>query len=178
VSIQWRLDPDSGELVPADGLSAAVMERAEKPCNHGALKSFNGHARITGPCGDTMEYWIQVAHDKIDQIGFTTTGCGTSRAAGSMATELAVEKTIDEAEKIQQADILTALGGLPKDSEHCALLASNTLKAAILDYRDRQKTKSAQNCDSCTKKEYPSKNRGQNESEQEFQERRDLERRM
>jgi nitrogen fixation NifU-like protein len=115
------------------------MERSEKPFNYGALETFNGHARITGPCGDTMEYWLQVAEERIDQIGFTTTGCGTSCAAGSMATELAAGKALDEAVKIEQAVILTALGGLPKDSEHCALLASNTLKVAILDYRSRPK---------------------------------------
>jgi Mrp family chromosome partitioning ATPase len=178
MDVKWVFDPDSGELVPGEGLSAAVMERAEKLCNYGPLDSFNGHARITGPCGDTMEYWIQVADEKIERIGFTTTGCGTSRAAGSMATELAARKSLDEANHVEQADILTALGGLPKDSEHCALLASNTLKAAILDYQNRQNAKSAQKCDSCTKQECPSKNRAQNESDQEFQERRDLERRM
>ncbi|MBM4093015.1 MAG: iron-sulfur cluster assembly scaffold protein, partial [Planctomycetes bacterium] len=92
-----------------------------------------GHARITGPCGDTMEFWVQVADGQIAQIGFTTTGCGSSRSAGSMATELAVNRLLGEAARIEQPDILKALGGLPKDSEHCALLAANTLKAAIHD---------------------------------------------
>jgi nitrogen fixation NifU-like protein len=80
-----------------------------------------------------MEFWVQVTEGHIVRAGFTTTGCGSSRAAGSMATELAVSRPIDEADRIEQADILKALGGLPKDSEHCALLAANTLKAAIHD---------------------------------------------
>jgi nitrogen fixation NifU-like protein len=133
VSIKWIFDQQSGELRLDDGISPAALERFNKPCNFGPLESFDGHARITGPCGDTMEFWLQVADGRIDRIGFTTTGCGPSRAAGSMATELAVGNPLDEAAKIEQADILTALGGLPKESEHCALLASNTLKAAILD---------------------------------------------
>jgi len=95
------------------------------------LEKYSGHSRITGPCGDTMEFWLQVVDGRIERIGFTTTGCGPSRAAGSMATELALGKTLDEAAKIGQAEILAALGGLPKDSEHCALLASNTLRAAM-----------------------------------------------
>ncbi|MGW8256801.1 MAG: iron-sulfur cluster assembly scaffold protein, partial [Thermoguttaceae bacterium] len=59
---------------------------------------------------------------------------GPSVAAGSMATELALGKPLEEAVKIEQTDILTSLCGLPKESEHCALLASNTLKAAILKH--------------------------------------------
>ena len=59
-----------------------------------------------------------------------------------MATELAVDRPIREAGFIEQADILEALGGLPKDSEHCALLASNTLKAAIRDYLSRSMSQS------------------------------------
>jgi Mrp family chromosome partitioning ATPase len=154
------------------------MERSEKPFNYGALESFNGHARITVPCGDTMEYWLKISGERIDRIGFTTTGCGTSRAAGSMATELTAGKAIDEVVKIEQADILTALGGLPKDSEHCALLASNTLKAAIHDFRSRSKPEPTPQCDECSKSECPSKNRHSNESAEEFQERQKLEKRM
>jgi nitrogen fixation NifU-like protein len=78
-----------------------------------------------------MEFWIQTQRGKITQAGFTTTGCGTSRAAGSMAVELALGKTLLEAFCIEQSDILEALGGLPEEGEHCALLASDTLKEAI-----------------------------------------------
>jgi ATP-binding protein involved in chromosome partitioning len=178
VSINWVLDPDSGDMRPVEGLSPAVLERFDKPHNYGPLESFDGHARITGPCGDTMEFWLQIADGRIDRIGFTTTGCGTSRAAGSMATELTIGKPTYEAGNISQANILTALGGLPQDSEHCALLASNTLKAAIQDYQDRQHTKLSPECGECSKSECPSKHRRAEESEQQFQDRRDLERRM
>jgi nitrogen fixation NifU-like protein len=133
VNIQWVFDNQSGELGTDAGISPAALERFYNPRNYGPLESFDGHARITGPCGDTMEYWLQVADGRIDRIGFTTTGCGASRAAGSMAAEMAIGKPLEEAAKIEQADILTALGGLPKESEHCALLASNTLKVAILN---------------------------------------------
>lgn len=111
-----------------------VPDHAQNPRNHGPLNNFNGHARITGPCGDTMEFWVSVLDDTIERIGFTTTGCGTSHAAGSMTTCMAKGRSIKEALDIQQKDVLDALGGLPKESEHCALLASNTLKAACEDY--------------------------------------------
>lgn len=116
-------------------LSAPVMERAERPRNYGAIDPFDGHAKITGPCGDTMEFWIRVNEGLIEAIGFTTTGCGPSRAAGSMATELVIGRAVKEAEQLQQPDILEALNGLPSESEHCALLAVNTLKAAVKHFQ-------------------------------------------
>lgn len=115
-------------------ISPQVAARSQNPSNYGPLTIWNGHARITGPCGDTMEFWIEVTDKQVVHIGFTTTGCGPSRAAGSMAAELAVGRSLGEAGSIEQDDILQALSGLPKDYEHCALLASNTLKAAICDY--------------------------------------------
>jgi len=130
--------------LPVHGqLSPSVQERFHKPRNYGPLPQFDGHARITGPCGDTMEFWVQVDREHIARVGFTTTGCGSSRAAGSMATELATGKTFDECVQIEQSDILLALGGLPKESEHCALLAANTLIAALRDFERRQARETA-----------------------------------
>ena len=120
---------------PTQGqVSAQALERFEQPRNYGPLESLDGHARITGPCGDTMEFWLRMNEGRIAEASFTTDGCGPSRAAGSMATELAIGKPLTEAAQIEQAHILTALGGLPEESQHCALLASNTLKAAITDF--------------------------------------------
>jgi nitrogen fixation protein NifU and related proteins len=122
------------ELADFLNVVSSVSDHAQNPHNHGPLEDFNGRARITGPCGDTMEFWISALDDKIEQIGFTTTGCGTSHAAGSMATCLAKGKSISYTLNIHQKDILDALGGLPKENEHCALLAVNTLKATCEDY--------------------------------------------
>ena len=120
-------------------VSSQALERFERPRNYGPLESFDGHARITGPCGDTMEFWLQVRQRHIVEASFTTDGCGPSRAAGSMAIELAIGKPLTEAAQIEQAHILTALGGLPEESQHCALLASNTLKAAINDFGSKDR---------------------------------------
>lgn len=121
--------------IPIQGqLSPAAAERAVRPRHYGPLAQFNGRARVTGPCGDTMEYWLQVREGRIAEIGFTTDGCGPSRAAGSMAAELAIGKPPRAAARIEQADILGVLGGLPKESEHCALLAANTLRSAVRDF--------------------------------------------
>jgi nitrogen fixation NifU-like protein len=128
---------DLQALVMADArkiYSETVIDHAMNPRNLGDMQDADGYARVTGPCGDTMEVWLKVSHDTINDIKFMTDGCGTSIASGSMMTELAKGKTTREALKMSQQEILDSLGGLPEDSRHCAILAANTLKAAIMDY--------------------------------------------
>lgn len=117
--------------------SEAAIEHGMNPRNVGEIDDANGFGRITGPCGDTMSIWLKIDGDVILDAGFTTDGCGTSLASGSMVTELAKGKILSEAQKISQQDVLDALGGLPEEGEHCALLAANTLKEAIGDYLQR-----------------------------------------
>jgi len=112
-----------------------VIDHAMNPRNVGNLENADGFARETGSCGDTMEIWLEVKNDIIGRATFMTDGCGTSIAAGSMVTEMAKGKSSREMQSISQQDVLNALGGLPEESEHCALLAANTLKLAIRDYR-------------------------------------------
>ncbi len=114
--------------------SEKTIDHFLNPRNLGEISSPDGFARITGPCGDTMEIRLRVKDDKVLNASFWTDGCGCSIASGSMITELAKGKAIAEAQKISQEHVLDALGGLPDDDAHCALLAANTLKEAIRDY--------------------------------------------
>jgi nitrogen fixation NifU-like protein len=116
------------------GYSPVVIDHAQNPRNVGSIHDADGFAQVTGPCGDTMQIWLKVKHDTIANASFSTDGCGTTIAAGSMITEMARGKSLGLAQKINQQDVLEALGGLPEESEHCALLAANTLKEAIRDY--------------------------------------------
>jgi len=114
--------------------SETTIDRFMNPRNLGELEDADGFGRVTGSCGDTMEIWLKVKDGTIAQATFLTDGCGTSIASGSMTTEMAKGRTLAEARKISQENILNALGGLPQESQHCALLAANTLKEAIKDY--------------------------------------------
>jgi nitrogen fixation NifU-like protein len=114
--------------------SEAAIEHGMNPRNLGELEDADGFAKVTGSCGDTMSIWLKVKGSTIANASFMTDGCGTSIASGSMVTEMAKGKTLNEAKKTTQRDVLDALGGLPQESEHCALLAADTLKAAIKDY--------------------------------------------
>jgi len=119
--------------------SEATIDHSMNPRNVGDLEDADGFAKVTGPCGDTMEIWLRVKNSAISDASFMTDGCGTTIASGSIVTELAKGKSVGEAHKISREDVLNALGGLPEESEHCALLAANTLKAAIRDYLAMQK---------------------------------------
>ena len=128
-----RLAEELQKEVWAD-YSSVVIDHAQNPRNVGSIPDADGFASVTGPCGDTMEIWLRVRDSAIKEATFWTDGCGTAIAAGSMVTELAKGKAVNEALRITQQDVLDALGGLPEDSVHCALLAANTLKEAISDY--------------------------------------------
>jgi nitrogen fixation NifU-like protein len=121
------------------GYSPVVIDHAKNPRNVGSIQDADGFAQVTGPCGDTMQIWLKVKHDTIANASFLTDGCGTTIAAGSMITEMARGKSLSLAQKISQQDVLEALDGLPEESQHCALLAANTLKEAIRDYLTMKK---------------------------------------
>ena len=114
--------------------SDTVIDHAMNPRNVGEISDADGFARIKGPCGDTMQIWIEVNNNIITNITFITDGCGTSAASGSMITVMAKGKNIGQVQKFTRHDVLSALDGLPEENEHCALLAANTIKAAIRDY--------------------------------------------
>jgi nitrogen fixation NifU-like protein len=116
------------------GYTEVVIDHAQNPRNVGSIPDADGFASVTGPCGDTMKIWLKVRNGAIKQATFWTDGCGTSIAAGSMVTEMVKGETIATALRTTQQDVLDALGGLPEESVHCALLAANTVKEAAKDY--------------------------------------------
>jgi len=129
------------ECTGLKGFSAVARDHATHPRNHGQLEDFEGLARITGPCGDTMVFWLSIRNGNVEKTSFITDGCCSSLACGSMATSLAEGRRVEDAAALRQQDILDALGGLPPEFEHCALLAALTLKAACEDYLIRQEEK-------------------------------------
>jgi len=114
--------------------SEKVIERWLNPKYMGEMESPQGHGKVTGTCGDTVQIFLRINNNKIIDARFITDGCATTIAAGCMACELAIGKPLREAFKITKEIILEQLGGLPEESIHCALLASDTLRAALTDY--------------------------------------------
>jgi nitrogen fixation NifU-like protein len=134
VSSSWDKFEEMVKAKMLEVYSEAVVEHSMNPKNMGEIEGADGSARVTGPCGDSMQLWLKLKGEIIQEVSFLTDGCGTSVASGSMVTEMAKGKKLSQVRKISQEDVLNALGGLPEESEHCALLAADTLKAAIRDY--------------------------------------------
>ncbi len=111
-----------------------VIDHALRPRNMSEAKGASGYGKVTSSCGDTMEIWLEVVANTVTAVTFATDGCGATLACGSILTELAKGKSIPLALSISQGDVLSTLGGLPQGNKHCALLAVNTLRAAIKDY--------------------------------------------
>jgi nitrogen fixation NifU-like protein len=118
--------------------SETVIRKWINPRQMGEIRNPQGYGQVIGPCGDTLKIFLKIQGDRIMDARFVTNGCMTTIAAGCMACELAIGKRTGEAFTIGQELILEELGGLPAESEHCALLASNTLRTALNDYLEKK----------------------------------------
>ena len=116
-----------------------VMEHFMNPRNVGELENPDGIGTYGSPvCGDMMQITIKVVDEVIVDAKFKTFGCGSAIALSSMATEMIIGKTIDEASAITNKEIVSELGGLPAVKIHCSVLADHTIKNAIFDYANKQ----------------------------------------
>ncbi|HDM37089.1 MAG TPA: iron-sulfur cluster assembly scaffold protein [Candidatus Syntrophoarchaeum butanivorans] len=141
VSTLDELVDDIQQAIIRDALeifSERVVEEALNPKNVGMIEDPDGASRITGPCGDTMEIYLKIEDERIIEARFLTDGCGPTIACGSVLTELIRGKTVEEASRLNDEEILSVLGDLPEEHLHCPVLAVNTLKEAIADYRRRK----------------------------------------
>ncbi|HUV56307.1 MAG TPA: iron-sulfur cluster assembly scaffold protein [Dehalococcoidales bacterium] len=133
MSVDWE---EILETAMKQMYSETMLDHGRNPRNLGDLEETNAFGIVNSPCGDTtMAMWLKVEDNKIADIGFTTDGCMTTLATGSITTEMAKGKTLIDAGQISQQDISDALEGLPKAIEHCALLAVDTLREAIANYQ-------------------------------------------
>jgi nitrogen fixation protein NifU and related proteins len=120
--------------------SEKVLEHFRHPHNVGKIEDADGKAIEGSPaCGDMVSVYIKVDPDKntLSDIKFESYGCASNIATGSIITELAKGKTIDEAKKITWKEASEALGGLPKIKAHCSVLAVEGLRSAIQNYEER-----------------------------------------
>jgi len=115
-----------------------VYQRWRNPRFMGIMHDADGQAKVTGPCGESMEIFLKFDDNRIVTASFQTDGCGPSVVCGSYAAEMALGKVPDDIFEITGASILTELGGLPPEHTHCASLAAESLQAAIDDYMIKQ----------------------------------------
>ncbi len=120
--------------------SEKVMDHFMNPRNVGEIENADGVGEVgNARCGDIMKVSLKIENDIIVDVKFKTFGCGAAIATSSMATELIKGKTIDEALAITNKTVADALDGLPPVKMHCSVLAEEAIKAAIEDYKKKQK---------------------------------------
>jgi nitrogen fixation NifU-like protein len=120
--------------------SELVMEHFRNPRNVGRMENPDAKSIEGSPaCGDMVAVYLQVDEktQTITDIKFESYGCASNIATGSIITELAKGKTLEEAKKITWKQASEALGGLPPIKTHCSVLAVDGLQAAIQNYEER-----------------------------------------
>jgi nitrogen fixation NifU-like protein len=120
--------------------SEKVLKHFRNPKNVGEIKNPDGRATEGSPaCGDMVSVSLKIDEKtkKIEDIKFKSYGCASNIATGSIITEMAKGKTLDEAKKISWKQASDALGGLPAIKTHCSVLAVDGLRAAIRNYEEK-----------------------------------------
>ncbi len=119
--------------------SEKVMDHFTNPRNVGEIPDADGVGEIgNAKCGDIMKMYIKVKDGRIADVKFKTFGCGSAIATSSIATEMIMGQTLEDALKLSNKAVVEALDGLPAHKIHCSVLAEQAIKAAIADYYTRQ----------------------------------------
>ncbi len=119
--------------------SDKVIDHFSNPRNVGEIPDADGVGEVgNAKCGDIMKIYLKIIDDIIVDVKFRTFGCGAAVATSSMATEMILGKTVDEALQLTNKAVAQALDGLPPVKMHCSLLAEEAVKAAIVDYKKKK----------------------------------------
>lgn len=121
--------------------SDKVLDHYENPRNVGKWDPADdiGTGMVGAPaCGDVMRLQIKVENDIITDAKFKTYGCGSAIASSSLVTEWVKGRTLDQAMEIKNTDLAEELA-LPPVKIHCSVLAEDAIKAAITDYKEKNK---------------------------------------
>lgn len=120
--------------------SAKVIAESSNPSNRGRMPDPDACGIIHGCCGDTMEIYLRLDGDKIEEATFATDGRESAIACGSMLTKMVRGMSLEGTDKIVPEDLTAALDGLPEAKVHCAKLTLNTLREAIANRCAEEKT--------------------------------------
>ncbi len=116
-----------------------VMDHFMHPRNVGEIDNASGVGTVgNAKCGDIMRIFLDIDENQVVRDAkFKTFGCGAAIATSSMATEMIIGKTIQEALEVTNKAVMEALGGLPPVKVHCSLLAEQAVHAALWNYAQK-----------------------------------------
>lgn len=117
-----------------------VLRHSKSPSNVGEIEEPDGVGEYASDiCADVIRIYLKVNNNRIIDTKFRCFGCVGSIACSSALTEIILGEEVDIVERVKEADILDALGGLPEHKTHCAALALRALRSAVESYYDRQR---------------------------------------
>ena len=129
-----QLSDEVGYLV----YNETLIDHFMHPRNVGEIENPDAMAVVGDPtCGDFIRVYLKVEDGKISAFKFLTQGCPGAISTSSIATELAIGKTLEEALKLTDNDVIEAAGGIPARKAHCSLLAIKGLHQAISNYKQK-----------------------------------------
>ena len=135
-----KLTKEEFELLKDAGYSEKVIELYRNKVNVGVIENPDVNLAYTGPCGDTMKLYLKINDDGfVEDAKFQYLGCPGAASSGSAITRIVKGKTLEEAKRITEQDILKDLEGLPESKLHCPKLAVATLQKAIAKYEERKR---------------------------------------
>jgi len=119
--------------------SKTVMDHFKDPLNAGEMENADAIGMVgNASCGDILKIYLKIENDIIIDAKFQTFGCAAAIASSSVATEMLKGKTLDEALKISNYEVVEKLEGLPPQKIHCSVLAEEAVKKAVEDYRAKK----------------------------------------
>ena len=131
-----ELSDEVGYLV----YNETLMDHFMHPRNVGEIEHPDAMAEVGDPtCGDFIRVYLMVEGEKISVFKFLTQGCPGAISTSSIATELAIGKTLEEALELTDNDVIKTAGGIPARKAHCSLLAIRGLHQAIQNYLEKQR---------------------------------------
>ena len=114
------------------------MDHFKNPRNAGTIENADGVGEVgNAKCGDIMKIYLKIEDNIITDVKFETFGCGSAIASSSMVTEMIKGKSVEDALKLTNKEVVNALGGLPTHKLHCSVLAEEAIKSAIKNYYDK-----------------------------------------
>jgi nitrogen fixation NifU-like protein len=126
-------------LLKQSGYSEKAIHYYIDEVNVGVIENPDAYFAYTGPCGDTMEFFLEIESGTIKNIKFQAIGCAGSFSAGSAIAEMARGLSVAEASAISEGDIFKHLEEVPEPKVHCITLARRTFSKALEEYTMRDK---------------------------------------
>jgi len=135
-----KISDEKLSLLKEAGYSDKAIELYSGRVNVGVMENPDVTLVYEGYCGDSLKLYLKITDNVIEDAKFQFLGCPASAACGSTMTKMVKGKTLAEAKKITEKDILAELNGLPGDESHCAELAIKTLYNTLMKYEKNRKS--------------------------------------